>query len=62
MFTLFNSQFKEILIIYVNNNALDFSIFGCTSWHAESTSQVLNAQPLPWKHGVLTTGQPGPWI
>ena len=24
MFTLFNSQFREILIIYVNNNTLDF--------------------------------------
>ena len=36
MFTLFNSQFKEILIIYVNNNALDFSIFGYTLWHVES--------------------------
>ena len=36
MFTLFSSQFKEILIIYVNNNTLDFSFFGCPSWHADS--------------------------
>ena len=51
MFTLFNSQFREILIIYVNNNTLDF-------FHTFPVSDMWPPDPLVSASPVKSASRP----